>query len=501
MPKCTGHYGTPERIAADVHAIPIPSDSTLFNKTVKQICPDLKSLIAELRENEDFSGKADETVTLATDAGRFVLVGLGDTDAMGVERVRRVAAQAMKEASKFVAPTVALYSPLEEIVRKILPVSFEETVVAMMEGALMSLYSYDAFRKEKSDSKKGKIKELKLVTADEGYQSRLKKGIQEAQILTDAVELTRNLANAPANVVDADALAKEATSLGKKLGIKTVILNKKEIVANKMGGLLAVNQGSKREPRFIVMEYNDKKQRLKPYVLIGKGITFDSGGLSIKPSSAMEEMKTDMSGAAAVLGTMYAVAKLKLPIRLIALIPATDNMTGGGALCPGDIITMANGTTVEVKNTDAEGRLVLADALIYAQRYKPRALIDIATLTGAVVVALASHATGMMGTDEELLEAMQEAGGKTYERVWELPLFDEYGKMMESDIADLKNLGGKWGGAITAGMFLKHFTADMPWVHLDIAGTANIDKATDYQPKGATGVGVRLLTRFLQQMK
>ncbi|MBN1448346.1 MAG: leucyl aminopeptidase [Bacteroidetes bacterium] len=501
MPKCTGQYGTPERIQADVYAIPIPSETTLFDKTVKQICPELRNLISALRENGDFSGKADETVTLATEEGRFVLVGLGDTDAMGVERVRRAAAQAMKEAAKFVAPVVALYCPLEEIVRKILPVSFEETAVAMVEGALLSLYSYDAFRKKKADQKKGQIREVMIVTVDEGYQSRLKKGIQEAQIMVEAVELARNLANAPANVVDADALAKEAATIGKKLGIKTVILKKTEIVANKMGGLLAVNRGSEKDPRFIVMEYNDKKQRLKPYVLVGKGITFDAGGLSIKPASAMEDMKTDMSGAAAVLGTMYAIAKLKLPIRVIALIPATDNMTGGGALCPGDIITMSDGTTVEVRNTDAEGRLILADALLYAQRYKPAAVIDIATLTGAVVVALASHATGMMGTDEELKETLQVAGDATYERVWELPLFDEYAKMMESDIADLKNIGGRWGGAVTAAMFLKHFTGDLPWIHLDIAGTASIEKATDYQPKGATGIGVRLLTRFLQQMK
>jgi len=370
-----------------------------------------------------------------------------------------------------------------------------------VEGALLSLYSYDTFRKKKPDQKKGDITEVKIVTADEGYQSRLKKGIQEAQILVEAVELARNLANAPANVVDVDALAKEATGLGRKLSIKTVILKKTEIIANKMGGLLAVNQGSAKDPRFIVMEYNDKKQRLKPYVLVGKGITFDSGGLSIKPASAMEDMKTDMSGAAAVLGTMYAIAKLKLPLRVIALIPVTDNMTGSGALRPGDIITMSDGTTVEVKNTDAEGRLILADALLYAQRYKPAAVIDIATLTGAVVVALASHATGMMGTDAALKDAMRTAGDRTFERVWELPLFDEYGKMMESDVADLKNLGGRWGGAVTAAMFLKHFVRDLPWVHLDIAGTASIEKATDYQPKGATGVGVRLLTRFLQEMK
>jgi leucyl aminopeptidase len=501
MLKCSGHYGTPDRVAADVHAIPFPSDKALFNKTLNQIAPNLKSIINDLREKEDFTGKADEVVTLTTDAGRIILVGLGEASTMGVERVRRAAAQSMKCAATYVASVVALYCPLEEIVRKNLPISFEETVSAMVEGAMLSAYKYDAFKKRKPDNKKGEFKELKIVTADEGFQSRLKSGIQEAMIITEAVTIARNLSNGPANVVTPEALAKEAVAIGKKLNIKTVILNKKEIQANKMGGLLGVNQGSMHEPRFIVMEYNDKKRRLQPYVLVGKGVTFDSGGLSIKPASAMEEMKMDMSGAAAVLGTMFAVAKLKLPIRIVALIPVTDNMTGGGAMCPGDIITMSNGKTVEVKNTDAEGRLILADALVYAQRFKPAAIIDIATLTGAVVVALASHATGMMGTDDELKKALSDAGNKTYERVWELPMFEEYDKMMDSDVADMKNLGGRWGGAITAAVFLKHFVGDFPWVHLDIAGTAMLDEAKDYEPKGGTGAGVRLLTEFLKGRK
>jgi leucyl aminopeptidase len=199
-----------------------------------------------------------------------------------------------------------------------------------------------------------------------------------------------------------------------------------------------------------------------------------------------------------VLGTMYAVAKLKLPVRVIALIPATDNMTGGAAFRPGDIVTISDGTTVEIKNTDAEGRLILADALVYAQRFKPAAVIDVATLTGAVVVALASAATGMLGNDDELKNALKEAGDRTFERVWELPLYDEYTKLLKSEVADLSNLGGKWGGACTAAAFLQHFVGDYPWVHLDIAGTAMLDTASDYQPKGGTGVGVRLLTDFLR---
>ena len=214
----------------------------------------------------------------------------------------------------------------------------------------------------------------------------------------------------------------------------------------------------------------------------------------------MEDMKTDMGGAATVLAVMHVVAKLKLPIRLIALIPATDNMTGGDALCPGDIITMSNGKTVEVKNTDAEGRLLLADALVYAQRFKPAGIIDIATLTGACVVALGSHATGMMGTDQNMMNGLEEAGEKSFERVWQLPLFEEYEEMMKGEISDLKNIAGRWGGASTAGAFLKQFVGEYPWVHLDIAGTATLEKERGYVPKGGTGVGVRLLTEYLSSL-
>jgi leucyl aminopeptidase len=209
-------------------------------------------------------------------------------------------------------------------------------------------------------------------------------------------------------------------------------------------------------------------------------------------------MKTDMSGAAVVLATIMAAAKLKLPLRIVGLIPVTDNMTGGAAMCPGDIITMSDGSTVEVLNTDAEGRLILADALVYAQRYKPAGVIDVATLTGAIVVALATHATGMMGTDADMMNGLREAGERCHERVWELPLYEEYGNMLESDVADMKNVAGRWGGAITAAAFLRHFAGDAPWEHLDIAGTSTFEKATDYHPKGATGIGVRLLTEFLR---
>ncbi len=266
-----------------------------------------------------------------------------------------------------------------------------------------------------------------------------------------------------------------------------------------MVGILGVNQGSVKEARFIIMEYRGApKSDTAPVVLVGKGITFDTGGISIKPAAGMGEMKGDMSGGATVIATMKSVASLKLPVNVVGLVSSAENMPSGSAIRPGDILTYANGLSVEVDNTDAEGRLVLADALIWAERYKPKSVIDLATLTGACVVALGHVTTGMMGNDTSMMERLKRAGDTTYERVCELPIYDEYDELIKSDVADIKNVGGRWAGAITAAMFLKRFT-NYPWVHLDIAGTAISDSKGDYIPKGGTGVGVRLLTQMLKE--
>ncbi|HXX64584.1 MAG TPA: leucyl aminopeptidase, partial [Bacteroidota bacterium] len=266
----------------------------------------------------------------------------------------------------------------------------------------------------------------------------------------------------------------------------------------KMGGLLGVSSGSDRPPRLIIMQYKGARKSARPVVLVGKGVTFDSGGISIKPAANMAEMKMDMAGGAAVIGTLQAAADLQLPVNLIGLVPATENLPGGAALKPGDILRHYNGMTSEVDNTDAEGRLILADALSYASRFAPEVMIDLATLTGAVVVALGQAATGMMGNDDGTMRALKEAGERTYERVWELPLYQEYESLIKSDVADVKNVGGRWAGAITAAMFLKKFVGTTRWVHLDIAGTAIIEEAADYIPRGGSGVGVRLLIDYLR---
>ncbi|MEN3039387.1 MAG: leucyl aminopeptidase [Candidatus Kryptonium sp.] len=287
------------------------------------------------------------------------------------------------------------------------------------------------------------------------------------------------------NTIYPETLAQSAINSGRKYGYKVKVLGKPEIEKLGMGGLLAVNSWSARPPRFIIMEYKGNPKSKEVYVIAGKGITFDSGGLSIKPAQGMEEMKMDMSGAAAVIATMEAVTRLKLPINLVGLVPATENMPGGSAYRPGDIIRTYSGKTIEVINTDAEGRIILADALGYAQRYKPTAIIDLATLTGACVVALGYFATGMFGNDEKLMEEIKKAGEKTYERVWQLPTWDEYDQLIKSDVADVKNSGGRWAGAITAAKFLQKFVGNYPWVHLDIAGTAMLEKNMTINPKVA----------------
>lgn len=492
-----GAYGRAETVEADIHVYFFPAEEEGFAARLKSVAKPAQGMISALRARGDFTGLAEEEEMLFAGEGRFLAVGLGAKNDLSTETLRRAAARAGKRCAKYAARTAAFHLIDEQLLRRMLHLSFEEQVQAIVEGAALGLYRYDAYQEKKKERVKGNLASIALVTSEEGFQGRLKSAIERAAIVAEAVELARNLSNAPANSLNAEALAKEAVERTKKYGVKAVILRKPEIEAHRMGGLLAVNRGSRNEPRFIVLEYNLGRRKAPCIALVGKGVTFDSGGISIKPSANMAEMKMDMSGAAAVIGVMRAAARLKLPLRLVGLIPATDNMPSGSALCPGDIIRMSNGKTVEVEDTDAEGRLILADALVYAQRYKPDGIVDLATLTGAVVVALGFHVTGMMGTGKDLMERLRRSGARTFERVCELPLYEEYEKQIRSEMADIKNLGGRWGGAITAAMFLKHFIGGFPWVHLDIAGTAMLEEEGFYTIKGGSGVGVRLLVDML----
>jgi leucyl aminopeptidase len=335
-----------------------------------------------------------------------------------------------------------------------------------------------------------------LVPAD-SFRASAEAAARRGQAVAAAQNYARELAVRPGNIVNPRYLADEASRLGEELGLRVTVLDAAGIGTEGMEALLAVAAGSDEEPRFIILEYSGAADA-RPLVLVGKGVTFDAGGLSLKTAQSMESMKHDMSGAAAVLGSLQAIAQLGLPAHVVGIIPAVENLPSGHALRPGDVIKSRSGKMIEVLNTDAEGRLILADALSYAARYEPDAMVDIATLTGACVVALGHEATGLMASDQGLAGELQAAADRAGERVWPLPLWEEYRELIKSEIADIKNTGGRAAGTITAAMFLREFAGSVPWAHLDIAGTAWAEKAGPYQPVGPTGVGVRLFTEWVR---
>ncbi|MGY8950930.1 MAG: leucyl aminopeptidase family protein [Flavobacteriales bacterium] len=360
----------------------------------------------------------------------------------------------------------------------------------LAEGLALSNYT---FTEHKTDPKTSKLKEIILTNVSE-------KEVNELQNIVDSVYLTRDLVNEPFSHLTATDLANRAKIAGENSGFTTDIFNKKKIESLKMGGLLAVNKGSIDEPTFSIMEWKPKNPKnKKPLILVGKGIVYDTGGLSLKPTAnSMDLMKTDMGGAGVVIGAMNAIASNKLDVHVVALVPATDNRPSGNAYAPGDVITMHDGTTVEVLNTDAEGRLVLADALSYAKKYNPDLVIDLATLTGAAAYSIGHYGiVSMHKNSEKDHSELKESGEDTHERLAEFPFWSDYDELIESEVADIKNLGGPAGGAITAGKFLSHFV-DYPWIHLDIAGPTFIKSKYGYRGKGATGMGVRLLYNFVK---
>jgi leucyl aminopeptidase len=390
----------------------------------------------------------------------------------------------------------ALVEPLRQVQAEKITIessSSELRGVHLAEGLALGTYKFTKYFKE-GKSKQHPLAEVLLAGGSEEEVRQLNASLA-------GTFLARNLVNEPLSYLTAERLAQEAQEAGKTHGLAVEVLSKKKIESLKMGGLLAVNRGSEDPPTFTILEHKpDNPVNEKPIVLVGKGVVYDTGGMSLKPTAnSMDVMKSDMGGAAAALGAMVAAAKAELPLHLVALLPATDNRPGKNAYVPGDVITMYDGTTVEVLNTDAEGRLLLADALTYAQKYEPELVIDLATLTGNAAIAVGKYGVvGMGSAGEEAFEQMARAGERSYERLARLPFWEEYSELLESSIADLKNIGGREGGAITAGKFLEHFT-DYPWIHLDIAGPAFLNSAHHYRPAGGTGVGVRLLFEFLKQ--
>lgn len=405
-------------------------------------------------------------------------------DAATLEKTRVAGNKAMQFCNERKAKEVAVHSTLANATMD----------CAFVEGMALGNYRFDRHFTGDTDSS---AKNIKVVNSALDAST-----LKTLNSMVEAVFLSRDLVNEPLNYMNATDLANAAKKAGKKAGFKVEVLNKQKISALKMGGLLAVNVGSIDPPTFSIMNWSPPKAvNKKPLVLVGKGVVYDTGGLSLKPTAgSMDHMKCDMAGAAAVIGAMYAIAALKLPIKVIGLVPATDNRPSGNAYAPGDVITMHSGKTVEVLNTDAEGRLILADAISYADKYDPELIIDLATLTGAAASAIGPKGSVVMGTaDAKVFKALEKNGEQVHERVAQFPFWEEYDEDLKSPIADMKNLGGSTGGAITAGKFLNRFT-ERPHVHIDIAGTAFLNAAESYRPKGGTGVGVRLLLATIKDL-
>jgi len=438
----------------------------------------------------DFSGKMGEAALLypkdAIAAERLMLIGLGDRASFTHDKLRRTTATVAKKARSLKLSETAFALPIPETS------DAEEAALAAVEGAALGLYRFTRHKTGEEDDRELEAFDLILdESADEEAASR---GAETGAKLAAATILARDLANEPSNTGTPEYLAKTARGISDRYGMGITVLDRAGIKEEGLTGLATVGRSALNEPRFIALEHR-KGGDAAPVVIVGKAVTFDSGGISIKPSGGMEDMKFDMSGGAAVLGAMEAVGSLDLPINVVALVPSTENLPGGDAFKPGDVLRMHSGKTVEIISTDAEGRLILADALSYARRYEPSAVVDCATLTGACVVALGNHASGLMGNDEDLIAEVQTAGETAGERAWPLPLFDEYTEQIKGDTADIKN-SARPAGALTAGAFLKEF-ADYPWAHLDIAGTAYGKKGNAYTAKGATGTPARTLVRFL----
>lgn len=450
--------------------------------------------LSAIRFSREFTGKLNKTKLVHTlgrlPAERLLLVGLGKRAELTAERVRQAAGSAVKavRAAGLTRFATVLHRPVASVNR---------SLEASLDGYLLGIYGFDLYKT--SQVEEAALEEMIVLAGYDSQRESLEQAASERTVVCDAVNFVRDLVSQPCNVATPAYLADRALELAGRLGITCRVLEREEMERLSMEGILSVAKGSHHAPRFIILEYLAGEPKKRPVVLVGKGVTFDSGGISLKPREGMERMKDDMAGAAAVMGAIRAVAGLRMPVNVVGLIPVAENMPGGGAYRPGDIVRTMSGQTVEIVNTDAEGRMLLCDALHYARRYRPATVIDLATLTGACLVALGTVATGIMGNDPTLIRALVASGDATGERLWELPLWEEYGELMKSDIADMKNAGGAHAGTITAAWFLQRYVGKTKWAHLDIAGTAWEEKGRPYCPKGATGVGVRLLVEYLRR--
>lgn len=456
----------------------------------------LAGAITRAFRDREFRAKAGEKLLLhppALPAERLLLLGLGPTDKGGVNLRRELAGAAAFLQERGLRACALDLSSLPA--RRL---TLGELAQLAGEAVILAGYRFVRYRSPDREHPAPSPLKLTLRVPRRDQVKEARAGAAVAEAICRGVILARDLVNEPGNVKSPEELARRARELAEETGLRCSVLDRRELEKEGFGALLGVAQGSVREPRLIILEYRGAEEEQRPIALIGKGVVFDAGGISLKPAERMDEMKMDMAGGAAVFGTLSAAARLKLPVNLVGLVPAVENLPSGSAIRPGDILTSLSGKTIEVLNTDAEGRMILADTLTYAKRFAPRAVIDIATLTGACIVALGHEASAVLGNHEGLARALRNAGERCGERLWQLPLWDEHAKLLKSEVADLKNTAGRPAGTITAAAFLRAFAEDFSWAHLDIAGTAWEEKGTPGRPQGGTGVGVRLLIQYLR---
>jgi len=485
--RITARRAQPDTADASLLVLALASGATL-TPALTALDATLGGALGRALERKDFRGARDETLVLpggAKGAQRVLLVGLGKPASM-VGALRRAASVASRQARKIGAPSLAFVAEDQS----------EGAIEAMAVGLTMGSWEYTTTRSAPpEDERKAALESAQILVSDEASANA---AVQRGSAIGGGINLARQLAMLPGNICTPEYLANTAREIASRRGMNITVLGRTEMKAEKMGSFLAVAQGTPQDPKLIALEYRKGPAGSKPVVLIGKGLCFDSGGISIKPAQGMEHMKFDMCGAAGVLGAMDTIGALGLPINVVGLVGSTTNMPSGEAMNPGDVVQSHLGKFIEIVNTDAEGRLVLADVLSYARRFDPAAVIDAATLTGACVVALGHSASGVFGNDQALIDEVLAAGRSSGDTGWQLPLFDDYKELILTDAADIKNTGGRAAGAISAAMFLKEFAETFPWVHLDIAGTAYSETDLGFIPKGPTGVPVSLFVDFVR---
>jgi leucyl aminopeptidase len=452
-------------------------------------------LLKRLSNQGDIEGTSGHTLLVPCDdylrARRLLVVGLGDANQLDADEFSAVVRSAAMTLQRTGATNAAVTLGEAKVKQR----DLGGRIRTIVEAFALSGYSFDRLKSKKSKTKNRTLSKIVVPVQDKSLVTAVRRSIREGEAISSGIQLARDLANLPGNICTPSYLAEQARELQRSHQLKASILSEPQMKSLKMGSLLSVARGSREPPKLIIMEYQGGPKSSPPVVLVGKGLTFDAGGISLKPAGKMDEMKYDMCGGASVFGTLLAAAELKLPLNVIGVVPSCENLPDGAANKPGDIVKSMSGQTIEILNTDAEGRLILCDALTYAKRFKPDVIIDIATLTGACVVALGDPASGLFSNDEQLAKGLLEAGERSGDRAWRLPLWKQYQKQLNSPFADIANIGGRGGGAITAACFLSRFTDGLNWAHLDVAGTAHKTGSE----KGATGRPVGLLTQFLIQ--